>query len=105
MWLDAVAFAQAAIEVACAFTNLCFFLRYLGRKSLPSRRVAAAALALINLALGLEASLFLLPATRSGVLDEELARATALVLVRGSLLAAAAFVSLLVWRQSGRRPR
>ncbi len=102
VWLESLVFWTVAGELLLASASAGQLTRLAIEASTRSRRVGAGALAAVNAALALEAALSLL-APRSDLPGEELARAAALVVVRGALFAATAFMSLLVWRHRASR--
>jgi hypothetical protein len=95
VWLSPLASSLAVLSFAVTLTNSFYFGRYaLYPSPVAGRRVAAVALSGINLALCAEAFLFIgLSRHRAPTADLTLA---AMLLVRFGLLAAAAFILILV---------
>ena len=97
-WIQLILTTFAATGLVLAAVNCGYFASYARATGSTSRRAGAIALAVINAGFVSEAAAYLSFAQPvSGI---ELAAAS---VVRPLLLAATAFVSLLIWRQSGRR--
>jgi hypothetical protein len=98
--LEFVVSLAAGVDFVTASLS-CLYLVGLARETAtPARRVGTLALALVCGALALEAIVFLSQAPP--VDGASLTRTAAIVSVRGVLLAAAAFVGLLLWRGARR---
>ena len=97
-WIQLILTTFAATGLVLAVVNCGYFARYARTTRSTSRRVGAISLAVINAGFASEAAAYLSFAPPvSGI---ELLVAS---LVRPLLLAATAFVSLLIWRQGGPR--
>ncbi len=96
-WLETLIVTLAAVDGLAAGANCQYFGRYAWRTKAPSRRVGAAALALVNGAMALEAALFLSigPAWTP---PQSAIETAALLAVRWVLLLASLSVSLLALR-------
>jgi hypothetical protein len=95
--LDLFLQAEAAAGALLGLANGAYFAAYASRTVSRSRRVGAACLALVNLAIGLEGLAFLVV----GAAPANAAEAAALAIARTGLLLGAAFITLLIARQSG----
>ena len=98
-WIELVLVIEAAVTLVRSSSNCAYFGRLVtaGR---PPRRAGAFALVLVNAAFALEAAVYLTVGTEASGW-----RLLALMLLRGLLLCATAFLSLLVWRQASRSRR
>jgi hypothetical protein len=97
LWLEWIGICEAALQLGLAAANGGHFFAYARQASLAARRVAAAALSLINVALALEAGVFLLLRLGDPSITALLDSGPVLFL-RTLLLLAVAFISLLIWR-------
>ena len=105
LWTDVVVLVQDGANVLFAGFNAAYFAWYGQRRAeTRSRRVAAAALAVLNGSIALEAVLFLglFIAVHGGVEALPLLRSGAAIGSRSFLLAASTFITLLIWRQRRR---
>ena len=99
-WLEFLVLVEAGSAFALAMPNCCYFLGYSRQARSTPRRIGSFALALINLAFGLEAALFLSEAALGSAV-----RSALLLVVRSALLLATGLVSLLIWRSRYLRRR
>jgi hypothetical protein len=95
-WIELVLVIEAAVTLVLSSSNCAYFGRLVtaGR---PPRRVGAFALVLVNAAFASEAAVYLALG-----MEASSWRLLASVLLRGLLLCATGFLSLLVWRQTSR---
>ena len=98
-WVELVLVIGAAVTLLLSSSNCAYFGRLVtcGR---PPRRVGAFALVLVNAAFASEAAIYLVLAMEASGW-----RLLASALLRGLLLCATGFLSLLVWRQASRARR
>ncbi len=96
LWSELLPF-EALAQALLSGGNCAYFAVYARRAYPRSRRAAALALTLLSAALSLEAAVFVFVSL--GGATGALAGSAAAFLVRGLLLAATAFLSLLVWRR------
>ena len=101
-WLELIVSLAASGDLVFACLNCLYFLGYAQATPSPSRRVGAVALIVIQGGLALEALLFL---SQAPVAAQSWTRATAVMVVRGSLFLSSALVSVLIWRSLGPRRR
>jgi len=97
-WLETILLAEAGAGFVLAGLSCLYFWDYAGRTRTRSRRVGAAAMALVSGALALEAFVYV-AAGRPG----HGAAALGLAAARTALLAAIASIGLLVLRDLARR--
>jgi hypothetical protein len=100
-WLDLWVLVAAGIDFVAAGSNCCYLLRWAQAAMTPARRLGAAALALVNAGLALEAIAFLWLA--APVSAGSASQTAAVVLVRIALLASSALFSVLLLRDAARR--
>ena len=100
-WLDLWVLLAAGVDFVAAGWNCACLLRWAPAASTPARRWGAAALALVNAGLALEALAFLLLAAPAS--DGPPSQTAAVALVRGALLASSALISVLLLRDASRR--
>ena len=100
-WLDLWVLVAAAIDFVAAGSNCVYLVRWIGAATTPGRRLGAAALALVNAGLALEAMAFLWLAAPASA--GPASHTAAVVLVRIALLASSALFSVLLLRDADRR--
>ena len=100
-WLDLWVFLAAGVDFVAAGWNCAYLLRWAKAASTPARRLGAAALALVNAGLALEALAFLWLAAPAS--DGPAPQTAAVVLVRSALLASSALIGVLLLRDAARR--
>jgi hypothetical protein len=100
-WLDLWVLLAAAVDFVVAGWNCAYLLRWADAARTPARRLGAAALALVNAGLTLEALAFLWLAAPAS--DGPPSHTVAVVLVRGALLASSALMGVLLLRDASRR--
>jgi hypothetical protein len=100
-WLDLWVLVAAGIDFVAAGTNCGYLLRWAQAAATPGRRLGAAALALVNAGLALEALAFLWLAAPAS--EGPPSHTAAVVLVRLALLASSALVGVLLLRDAARR--
>jgi hypothetical protein len=97
---NSLALSEAIVELFLATYNAVYFFDYAARTRSASRQVGAFGLGLLSTGLGLEAALYTVSSLGPGL--EVLSGSFAAFFVRSVLLAAATFVSLLIWRGTRR---
>ena len=100
-WLDLWVLVAAGIDFVAAGSNCAYLLRWAQAATSPARRLGAAALALVNAGLALEAMAFLWLAAPASA--GSASQTAAVVLVRIALLASSALFSVLLLRDAARR--
>jgi len=100
-WLDLWVLVAAGIDFVAAGSNCAYLLRWAVAATTPARRLGAAALALVNAGLALEAMAFLWLAAPASA--GSASQTAAVVLVRIALLASSALFSVLLLRDAARR--
>jgi len=100
-WLDLWVLVAAGIDFVAAGSNCAYLLRWAAAATTPARRLGAAALALVNAGLALEAIAFLWLAAPASAGPAP--QTAAVILVRIALLSASALFSLLLLRDAARR--
>jgi len=100
-WLDLWVLLAAGIDFVAAGSNCAYLVRWAEAATTPAPRLGAAALALVNAGLALEALAFLWLAAPAS--DGPASHTAAVVLVRGALLASSVLISVLLLRDASRR--
>ena len=100
-WLDLWALVAAAVDFVVAGWNCAYLLRWADAATTPARRLGAAALAMVNAGLALEALAFLWLAAPAS--DGPALHTAAVLVVRGALLASSALMGVLLLRDAARR--
>ena len=100
-WLDLWVLVAAGIDFVAAGANCAYLLRWAHAATTPARRLGAAALALVNAGLALEALAFLWLAAPAS--EGSTSQTAAVVLVRAALLASSALIGVLLLRDASRR--
>lgn len=100
-WLNLWVLVAAGVDFIAAGSNCAYLVRFAEAASTPARRLGAAALALVNAGLALEALAFLWLAAPAS--DGPASHTAAVVLVRIALLASSALFSVLLLRDASRR--
>lgn len=101
-WIDIGLVTPTVAQAFSAGANLLFFWRYARTTASTARRVASTTLALLSIALCLEAGLFLGFGWRQ-LGGESVLPILATLLVRWALVFVTALLSLLIWRSPLRR--
>jgi hypothetical protein len=91
----------AGIDFVAAGANCVYLLRWAQATTTPARRLGAAALALVNAGLALEAMAFLWLAAPAS--SGSTSQTAAVVLVRLALLASSVLIGVLLLRDAARR--
>jgi hypothetical protein len=91
----------AGIDFVAAGANCAYLLRWAQAAATPARRLGAAALALVNAGLALEALAFLWLAAPASA--GSTSQTVAVVLVRAALLASSVLIGVLLLRDASRR--
>ena len=100
-WLDLWVLVAAGIDFVAAGANCVYLLRWARAATTPARRLGAAALALVNAGLALEAMAFLWLAEPASA--GSASQTAAVVLVRAALLASSVLIGVLLLRGASRR--
>ena len=100
-WLDLWVLIAAGIDFVAAGANCAYLVRWAQLATTPARRLGAAALALVNAGLALEAMAFLWLAAPASA--GSTSQTAAVVLVRVALLASSALIGVLLLRDASRR--
>jgi hypothetical protein len=100
-WLDLWVLVAAGIDFVAAGANCAWLLRWYRAATTPARRLGAAALALVNAGLALEALAFLWLAAPAS--EGPVTQTVAVVMVRAALLASSLLVGVLLLRDASRR--
>jgi hypothetical protein len=100
-WLDLWVLVAAGIDFVAAGANCVYLLRWANVATTPARRLGAAALALVNAGLALEALAFLWLAEPAS--EGPASHTAAVVLVRCALLASSLLIGVLLLRDASRR--
>ena len=100
-WLDLWVLVAASVDFVAAGWNCAYLVRFATAATTAARRLGAAALALVNAGLTLEALAFLWLAAPAS--DGPASQTAAVVLVRLALLASSLLFSVLLLRDAARR--
>lgn len=100
-WLDTWVLLAAAVDFVVAGASCAYLLHWAGAATTRPRRLAAAALALVNAGLALEALAFVWLAAPAS--DGPASHTAAVVLVRIALLASSLLMGALLLRDAARR--